>query len=290
VIRTIVCLFSLLGAVAVAIAPGGPASAAERRGSRILAYYRQASLSSLQAPLGSALTVVQVTNSSPSATIRVRVVLTDSASCEVSNLFTETIAPGGVARLNVASLVPGSREGVLDAWAIDDEGRPIQFNFLTADSTIADLQLPATIQMAAEPLVVVAGAYTAPTLLTANFFQVLGIQQRVVLTRPGAVSVSGLTPVIAQDTLEFHTPDAGVVNKSVDRVATCIISENLETIYGSGFAAGLPEGGTIQAKSSVGPAVPVVGWLLHLFPLAGSTPSALVMGIKLHPEQDGPLP
>ena len=188
-IRALICLFSLLGAVAISVAPVGDASAAERRGSRILAYYRQVSLASPPAPVGSALTVVQVTNSSPSVTIRIRTVLIDSASCEVSNLFTETIAPGGVARLNVASLVPGSREGVLDAWAIDAEGRPIQFNFLTADSTIADLQLPATIQVAAEPLVVVAGAYTAPTLLTGNFFQVPGIQQRVVLTRPGSVSV-----------------------------------------------------------------------------------------------------
>jgi hypothetical protein len=285
--RRVICLSALIGWLGIALG-AGLVWGAERRGSRILAYYRQVSFAA-GAPVGSAISIVQVTNGSPTLRVLVRVVLIDAATCEVSNLFTVPIEPGAVARLNVASLAPGSREGVLDAWAINDNGQPIQFNFLSADSTIADLQVPAALQVAAEPLTAILGQYNAPLGLSGQFFQIPGIQQRVVLTRPAPANALGST-LLVSDNIDFHTPDGGVVNLSSTKVASCIIAESLETIYGPGFASGLPNGGTIRVSGSSGPTIPVVGWLLHVFPLAGASPSAFLMGIKLHTEVDGPLP
>jgi hypothetical protein len=109
-------------------------------GSRLLFYYTQRSIVNPGAGLGTAVTIMGITNQSSTDDVRIRFRVFNGSTCASTGTSSFDLSPRRTLRLNVGDFgsAAGFPEGWVDVWAINSLGSPIRWDQLAGKGTILD--------------------------------------------------------------------------------------------------------------------------------------------------------
>jgi hypothetical protein len=263
----------------------------------MLFYFTQRSLLVPAASVGSAVTVVGITNLSTTTATRIAVTVHASSCASTAPLFLP-LAPRQTLRLVVGELASPSLfpEGWVDVWAVDNAGVAIRFDQLAGKGTLLDLGRPtvaaATYAPAAlssdEPNPAFPGSQGGPilnhnsgltwgTLQGSVDFWGLGgpfaVEHRLIVI-PVAVQ-PGASPTPEASSVIFFPQPGGepVLTGAVS--ASCMLAQPLSALhpnFGATFPGGgsLTEGGSLLAGSGGVGNKGIVGALLEFSSVTGA--------------------
>jgi hypothetical protein len=272
-------------------------------GSRLIYYYSLRSLTNPSAAVGSAATIVGITNQSTVDAVSVRVNIFNGSTCGRIGPLTFSLSPRRTLRLNVVAEVVAAGftaadfpEGWVDVHAVSGGGSPLRWDQLSGKGTILDFgganAAAATYEAAAlfsdadrdnSPVqqgTVIAdntnGNTFGPFEGTLEFWAQggsFGTGNRLVVVPVSLVP--GTAPAASSHTLIWHKTDE-TETRNAAVASPCMIASSLADLHPA-FAANYPNTGSLTDGGNLDIASDLInkGFVGALFE-TGTTPSALL--------------